>query len=135
MAEQKKDYMKDGKSYYQGGVFYPDQTPLEIPLGYTVPETLEAMIARMVHNEHIYHNPEIDNIDEADDLDVMDEEPILVSRHEFTEMQEEHYTKAKKQAFDSADAAITQSQSPPTKPQGETIQPVQPVQHGKEAAQ
>lgn len=102
-VEQKKDYCADGKSYYQGGKFYPDQTPLEIPLGYDIPETLESMIARMVHNERFYNNEEIDNVDEADDLDVMDEEPILASRHEFTEMQEETYIKEKKAALKHAD--------------------------------
>lgn len=101
--EQKKDYTSDGKSYYQGGIFYPDQTPLEIPLGYQIPETLESMIARMVHNEVFYTNKEVDNVDEADDFDVMDEEPILASKHEFTEMQEETYIKEKRQAFKEAD--------------------------------
>lgn len=107
-VEQKKDFCADGKSYYQGGKFYPDPTPLEIPLGYQIPESLESMIARMVHNERFYNNDEIDNIDEADDLDVMSEEPIMASKHEFTEMQEELYIKEKKAALKHADDRINE---------------------------
>lgn len=121
--ELPKDYCADGKSYYQGGKFYPDQTPLEIPLGYQIPESLESMIARMVHNEVFYKNADHDNVDEADDLDVMDEEPLAASKHEYSEMQEEYYRKEKKDALEVADKRLNPGKDEPPKPQGETKPP------------
>lgn len=134
--EQKKGqkvFCFDGKSYWQDGIFYPDQTPLEIPLGYQIPETLESMIARMVHNEQVYRNPTFENIDEADDFDCMDEEPILASKHEFTEMQEEHYRKEKKEALEAADDKILALRTRTRKPQGETNAP-SPAEQQSQAA-
>lgn len=131
MEKDEKVMCLDGKSYWLNGIFYPDQTPLEIPVGYQIPETLESMIARMVQNEHVYHNPTFENIDEADDFDVMDEEPILASKHEFTEMQEEHYTKEKREALKTADDKIHSLRNGSRKPQGETDAPVGAEQQKK----
>lgn len=129
--ELPKDFCSDGKSYYQGGKFFPDPTPLELPLGYEIPETLESMIARMVHDQQIYNNPELDSIDEADDFDVMDEEPILSSRHEFTEMQEEIYTKEKRTALEAAEGDVNQLLDKKRKPHGNADAEKPPVQQKK----
>lgn len=133
--ELKKDYCSDGKSYWQGGQFYPDQTPIEMPLGYHVPETLESMIARMVHDQHYYANKEFDNIDEAEDLDVMDEDPLPTSKHEFTEMQEEVYKGRKKKILEEADKLVggetSPSNQPAKKPQGEAESPLPKGEQGK----
>lgn len=70
----------------------PDNTPVEMPLGYTEPESLEQVIARMIAANDFRKSQEaqgMESFEEADDFDVMDEGDI-VSDHELTPMQEEY---------------------------------------------
>jgi hypothetical protein len=69
----------------------PDPTPIELPIGYEHPESLESMIARMVriHSEQAAKN-ELETFEEADDLDMSDDDDGLASEHELTPMQEEN---------------------------------------------
>lgn len=85
---------EDGKSYFLDGKYYPDQTPIEMPVGYHHPPDLKDLIAQMVQDDRFRNNPEIDSEEEANDFDVADEGDLPASRHEYTEMDEE-YVKSK----------------------------------------
>lgn len=66
----------------------PEQTPIELPLGYTAPESMEAMIARILRvNEELKNRTDIESIDEASDFDI--EGDTLDTQHTWTELQEE----------------------------------------------
>lgn len=80
-----------------------DQTPIELPLGYQHPEDIQTMIARMVTNAEILRKQEEEGVDteeEADDFDVMEEEIVVPSNHEYTEMQEERVKYERKKKAD-----------------------------------
>lgn len=67
----------------------PDPTPVEMPLGYEKPESLESMIARMVRNVSLRaekHGAE--TFEESDDFDC-DDDHDPVSQYQLNEMQEE----------------------------------------------
>lgn len=68
----------------------PDNTPVEIPLGYKAPETLQEMIARMIRVENMQQMAAkgMETFEEADDFDV-DDDADLVSEYQMLEMQEE----------------------------------------------
>lgn len=68
----------------------PDPTPVELPVGYEHPESLEAMIARMIRVEaHKSLGEGVESFEEADDFDVEDDGE-LVSEYQMNEMQEEY---------------------------------------------
>lgn len=68
----------------------PDQTPVEMPLGYERPESLEQMIARMVRfQSDKAQRHGLESFEEADDFDVADSEGDLMSPYQMTDMQEE----------------------------------------------
>lgn len=70
----------------------PDNTPVELPIGYTEPESLEQVIARMIQANDFRKAQEaagLETFEEADDFDVMDEGDIA-SEHEMDPMQEEY---------------------------------------------
>ena len=56
----------------------PDPTPVEIPVGFSAPEPLESMIARLVRQESFRSgvNAEAETFEEADDLDVDEDDPV-----------------------------------------------------------
>lgn len=67
----------------------PDKTPVEMPLGYERPESLESMIARMVRvHSQIAEKHGAESFEEADDFDT-DDDVELVSPYQLTDMQEE----------------------------------------------
>ncbi len=69
----------------------PDKTPIEIPLGYTAPESLSDLIARIVHNQNFQaqlNAQGADTIEEAEDFDTGDDDEIK-SEHEMSEMLDE----------------------------------------------
>lgn len=69
----------------------PDSTPVELPVGCEHPESLEAMIARMIRVEaHKALGEGLESFDEADDFDVEDDGE-LVSEYQMKDMQEEYY--------------------------------------------
>lgn len=87
--------------YNAKGEQIPDNTPVEMPLGYTPPEDLQSMIRRMVTDAAVLAATEaagIESFEEADDFDVMDEDATEVSGHEFTPMQEEQLKKDRSQS-------------------------------------
>lgn len=74
----------------QGRCEIPDPTPVELPVGYEHPESLEQMIARMIRFESARAEAEgLESFEEADDFDVSDD-VVLVSDHQMTDMQEEY---------------------------------------------
>lgn len=74
----------------EGRCEIPDPTPVELPVGYEHPESLEAMIARMIRYESLRaEEAGLESFEEADDFDVSDD-VVLVSEHQMTDMQEEY---------------------------------------------
>lgn len=69
----------------------PDSTPVELPIGYKEPESLEQVIARMIYAADFQKAREVhgvESIEESDDFDV-EEDPDFTSEHEMSVMQEE----------------------------------------------
>lgn len=102
----------------------PDNTPVEMPIGYERPESLESMIARMVKTASIQAKKtgQFDTDEEADDFETGEEEPV--SPYQFTDMEEEapRYVRPKQQA----NGTKTEEKEP------EAVPPVQPVEKAKE---
>lgn len=70
----------------------PDQTPVELPLGYSHPESLEEVIARMIRADDFRKQQQaagMETFEEADDFDVDGEDEEFHSEHEMSVMQEE----------------------------------------------
>lgn len=95
-----------------------DKTPVEMPLGYEKPESLESMIARMIRTTSIQaEKAGFETAEEADDFDD-DDEGEMKSEYQFTDMQEENpYAIPKPTAKapmgnDPAQAAIAPNQAP-----------------------
>lgn len=73
--------------------FFPDQTPVELPLGYEQPESLAQMIARMIQAADFRKMSDqagVESFDESDDFDVEGDDEF-VSEHEMSLMQEEYH--------------------------------------------
>lgn len=76
--------------YDKEGRQIPDPTPVELPLGYTHPSSLQDQIAMMIRvSEDMAKANDMDTEEEANDFDVEDEEFAGDSRHVYTELQEE----------------------------------------------
>lgn len=81
------------KKDFQGrrpGREYVDPTPVEWPLGVSVPESLEQKIARMVRTSMSQAAAQagMESFEEADDFDVEDPEALPGSTHELDDDQE-----------------------------------------------
>lgn len=95
----------------------PDQTPVELPIGYKAPETLEHMIQRLITNQELRRVQESagdETFEESDDFDCDDEEPELTSSYQMNDMQEE-FLNVRPQENGQPD-----KQPPPSDPQPET---------------
>lgn len=70
---------------------YPDPTPVEVPLHFRRPPTLQEQIKAMVRGELSRHAADqgMESFEEADDFDVGDVDELPFSRHELTPMQED----------------------------------------------
>lgn len=66
----------------------PDPRPVEVPLGYTRPPSLQEEIKRFVRNELSLRAREqgVETFEEADDFDIPEEEDEFVSEYEVQEM-------------------------------------------------
>lgn len=73
--------------YNEKGEMIPDCTPVEVPVGFGAPESLESMIARLVRVEstRAAETGSAETFEEADDLDMEDDDPIA-SAYEVREM-------------------------------------------------
>lgn len=98
----------------------PDNTPVEMPLGYEKPESLESMIARMVDSvsRRAKESGKVETFEESDDFD--DDETELTSPYQMTDMEEEYPRNGK------LERAPKPTEKATAKP--ETVPPVQPVQ-------
>lgn len=101
----------------------PDNTPVEMPLGYEKPESLESMIARMVQDvsRRAKEKGTVETFEEADDFD--DNEPELKSPYQMTDMEEE-------QPRELSKWTPKPTQKAQAKP--ETVPPVQPMEKAQE---
>lgn len=69
----------------------PDKTPIEIPIGYTEPESLQDMIARLINANDFRQKLEAEGVDtpeEAEDFETDDDSEIK-SEHEMVDMLDE----------------------------------------------
>lgn len=82
---------KGGKIHSARGAEILDTTPIEVPLHYRRPESLEEKLKRVVHNElsQAAAAREMETFEESDDFDVEDDQDTLPSKYEMTDMQEE----------------------------------------------
>lgn len=86
----------------------PDNTPVELPLGYEHPESLENMIKRMVRiHSQIASESGAETLEEADDFD--EEDNMIVSDHQFTDMQEEMLNVPIKERYAKRSTGVTDS--------------------------
>lgn len=69
----------------------PDPTPVEIPVGFGHPESLEATIAKLVRleSQRARDTGEVESFEESDDFDLDDDNAELTSGFQMTAMQEE----------------------------------------------
>lgn len=95
----------------------PDKTPVELPLGYEVPESLEQMMARMIRvHSMIAQNNGAESFEEADDFNT-GESDDFVSDYEMKTMEEEFIH----------DPQRNNPKSDPEKPKGEQKVDAQPI--------
>lgn len=91
-------YTEDGRKEV------PDQTPVELPIGYKAPETLEQLMVRMIRNAEFNRIREAagaETFEEADDFDVEEENDGL-SQYQLNQMQEETPIERTRQRTESA---------------------------------
>lgn len=76
----------------------PDPTPVEMPIGYEHPESLESMIARLVRveSQRAVASGE-ESFEESDDFDV-DDDNELTSEYQMSNMQEEYVDESAREA-------------------------------------
>lgn len=68
-------HVPPGSSVFVDGMQVPDPTPVEMPLGFERPESLESMLVRLVHQvSRGQADIGEESIDDANDFDVDDEE-------------------------------------------------------------
>lgn len=101
----------------------PDDMPVALPVGYGHPEPLEAMIARLVHNQLAQselHKAGAESFEEQDDFDIPDSEGELQSEHQMTTMEEEQprelFSRAKQPVSDPDGVPEVAEQPPTDKP-------------------
>lgn len=91
-----------------------DGTPMEMPLGYKKPESLQAMMVRMLHDVEFQRRISargMETIDEADDFELEDEDtmtPRTPYELEFDEETKREVLPAEKAMLDEARAAFDQ---------------------------
>ncbi len=104
---------------YVGHKEMPDQTPLELPLGYEHPQTLEEKIAQCINqNEFNKLNNELETYEEADDFEIDEEEGEIKSQYEFKDMEDEPVYRRKDSEEDKPEE--TKTPDPPEKVGSET---------------
>lgn len=106
----------------------PDPTPVEMPLGYERPESLESMIARMIQtvNVRAAKSGQVETFEESDDFET-DDEPDLKSPYQMTDMEEEAPIYARPKPTPSGPKPQENTQAKP-----EAVPPLQSVEKAKE---
>lgn len=94
---------------------YPDPTPVEVPLGFRRPPTLQEEISRIIRQQMSQQASQagFETFEEADDF-VVDDDPDPLSPYEVLEMAPEGPTAGEKLGDDPAPAPAPES--PPKAP-------------------
>jgi len=102
----------------------PDPTPVEMPLGYEKPESLESMIARMIRTTSnlAAKTNHVETFEESDDFD--DDDTDLKSPYQMTDMEEEEprYVRANSEQRSTQNTTQTTAQKPQTVPPVQTVE-------------
>lgn len=79
--------------FNERGEELPDDTPVEMPLGFKRPPSLQEMIAQAIrtHVSDVAAAQGLESFEEANDFGDEDEDPLPFSPHEVVDMQEEAY--------------------------------------------
>ena len=117
------------------GAEYLDPTPLEIPIGVSIPKPLHERVAAMVSNEMsaLMESHGYETLQESDDFEVDEEEPDFLSRHELLEAHEapldnffeeeqhrrEQARKANENEIEAIKTRLAQLESNPDSPPGD----------------
>lgn len=90
MPKKEKHCIPVDSQFDEHGHEIPDNTPLEIPVGFHLPESLETTIARLVRAESIRAADKgvAETFEESDDFD-LDEENTPISGYQMTDLIEE----------------------------------------------
>lgn len=108
----------------------PDPTPMEMPVGYEQPESLESMIRRMIsNNEYLNHFKGAESEEEADDFDVSDDE-LPASPYEFQDMREEFLAEVKQTPTPTAKNKKEEGVTAPANHKKEEVVEGEPVSTG-----
>lgn len=91
--------------YNERGEELPDPTPVEVPAGMRVPESLEAMIARMVRGKvsELAAREGMETFEEANDFEIEDDDEPLTA-HERQDMKLEALAEEKRRLDELEDA-------------------------------
>lgn len=78
ILEKAKEFWAKGRSYVDpvSGVEYPDPTPVQIPVGFERPESIQETIRRLVRDPAMradLENADAETFEEADDFDIPDD--------------------------------------------------------------
>lgn len=95
---------------------YPDPTPVEVPVAFVAPPSIQEMIATYVRSEMLLAGQvDHESWDEANDFDV-DEDPEMRSSYEMHEMQEERFLRDRFEADKAARKAARDARRGPAPP-------------------
>lgn len=124
-------------TYTKDHLEVPDPTPVEMPVGYEIPESLESMIARMIKSASVRaaQSGKYETLEESDDFGE-DDSDELVSPYQMSTMQEEQpsYATVKQQRERDArrkPAAGPEGDEKATPAKAE-VRPMQPVENTQE---
>lgn len=106
---------------------FPDPTPVEMPLGFKRPPSLQEEIQRLIRVQmsQLAQEDGYESFEEADDFEV-DEDPDPLSPYEVVEMQPEAITASETLSGAPQGAAVNEQAAPAT-------QVATPAQNGSEA--
>lgn len=111
-----------------------DTTPVEMPLGWDRPESLEQTIARMIHADRVRGSQdEVDSPEEGEDF-MVEDDPLPPSIHEFTEFDERRAQEIVDNARAKADNKGTAEGKPDEKKESKDVQQVADGSGGAGAA-
>lgn len=107
LATAKSTFIQIDERYIPDGKEYPDPTPIEVPIGYNRPETLQETMRRFIRDELStqYTRSGHESFDEAYDFDIEDDDPDPLSQYEIMDMVDEY------PPDDSPDSTDTQAES------------------------
>lgn len=104
---------------YEGHKEVLDPTPVELPIGYSHPQTIEEKIAQAIRqNDFNKMNNQLETFEEADDFEC-DDDQEFTSQYEMKEMQDEPLFRKRNPESDEPKKSEESSESDPKKSSGE----------------